>query len=640
MPLLWKRRSRKAIDTKVNKKIANGHVTNEDIPNGGTKIQPYETIVINGCGNNSQITTSNDNHHYRNTTTDVVVTVVVVTQNFAGTITDELTVTRGQVVQSIYPEGDWLYVMNIDGNRGYIPVTITSSIDHVKSNSFWNSSNIRQVPPKPKLTAADISPKPPQIDPLSVIYSTVNKPSPSAAPSQPPSLPSHNSDSFSSSSQSQSTTNKPSESSATVDVTFVSLSKNTPKLHPLHPLSLTRILSNERCSSKYDADSVPPSTPAAHPLSVHLRNESYQEAVVCEEPKINGISHHPRPSNLPLLCSNTYSDVYQHETVTYTRTGTQESHLDDVFLPTVNKPMGIYKAVKSYERTVQGEVSLHVNEYLIVTEIGAGDWAWVITAAGAEGVVPKSNLIRYWSIDNEVISQETQTELIVSEPCTVINIPPASRTPRQENRAASRQMCSRRTVDTGIQTDYVSPLVMDAAWLSSSQTVDDLWYENSMSIPQLDRFCDSPSICTLPRANGQNHDYGITPLAFHASRQSLPHFPVTTYSFTLTKPKGSLRSGWPPNYVLPNDNHVENSSQVIILKATRSYLPEPQGSGYLTLARGDILHVHPGKNSVNNKGWIWVYHLRKNMSGFVPKSHTACMLTNTIQRGINRYDEV
>ena len=675
MPLLWKKRQQKAppsITASSTQSQQNG---------------PPSTITAqNGQADKTQNGQPLD--------TDVI--FVLVMQDFNASIEDELTVTRGQIVQPLSNDGTWLYVKNVDGKCGYIPANFCCPMDQIKDSSHWHNkethtqrdrtkkmgaTSIHNVL-QPKLNPSSAFPysslpTSPNLTHLSSLQSSPQNPRFLETPSSDPVTPCD-------------FNRKVSEISGIIEL---SSSPRTncivPRLHPLHPLSLTQY--NESLTSdrihKFDTDSIPPSTPAAQPLSVHFRTRSYQEAVKTEEngevvPPTIEIERPSRPSDLPLV--QTHSDGYPKEMLTTTTTGvrtySQDSQLvDDVFLPSTNKPLGIYRCLTKYDKTVPGEVSLQENEYLIFTEIGQSEWAWVITASGAEGVVPRDILARYNPTES-MISEGTQTELIIMAPASTISSS-SSTSSRRTSRQESEVVCIRearqsrlsgqrsRTVETAVQTELPSPYIMDA-WMSQSQTIDDLWYENSMSIPQLTGLGlnrnESPSICTLPTINGLNYEHGMAPLAFHASRQSLPQFPnplglhpvrhrpsirpmssVTPVDHT--QPIQTLQTRelheWPISPgVISNfsDASVSIKPQMAVLTAVKNFSPDVDGTNYLALTKGDILYLYPS-NNITQKEWLWAYHVKQGTYGFVPKSHTSYVyMTNRRQKhnGITRYDEV
>lgn len=62
----------------------------------------------------------------------------VVLQNFEASVSDELNVTRGQVVEKLCADSDWIYVRNVDGRCGYIPHSFCYGMDQVISGQHWS----------------------------------------------------------------------------------------------------------------------------------------------------------------------------------------------------------------------------------------------------------------------------------------------------------------------------------------------------------------------------------------------------------------------------------------------------------------------------------------------------------------------
>ena len=69
----------------------------------------------------------------------------VVLQNFEASMPDELTVTRGQVVEKLYQDGDWVYVRNFDLRCGYIPLNFCYGMNQVINGGGqdWNANEVQ-----------------------------------------------------------------------------------------------------------------------------------------------------------------------------------------------------------------------------------------------------------------------------------------------------------------------------------------------------------------------------------------------------------------------------------------------------------------------------------------------------------------
>ena len=85
----------------------------------------------------------------------------VVLQNFEASVSDELSVNRGQVVEMLYRDGDWVYVRNVDLRCGYIPLNFCYGMDQIiGGGQHWNANEVQgstsrvgsppQTRPRPK----------------------------------------------------------------------------------------------------------------------------------------------------------------------------------------------------------------------------------------------------------------------------------------------------------------------------------------------------------------------------------------------------------------------------------------------------------------------------------------------------------
>lgn len=74
----------------------------------------------------------------------------VVLHGFSASAMEELSVQRGQVVEIMYFNGDWVFVRNMDSSSGYVPKTYCLSIDKVKGNFNNTLSQVSSCPPLPR----------------------------------------------------------------------------------------------------------------------------------------------------------------------------------------------------------------------------------------------------------------------------------------------------------------------------------------------------------------------------------------------------------------------------------------------------------------------------------------------------------
>ena len=514
---------------------------------------------------------------------DIVFATVI--QDFNRSAYDELSVRRGQMVQPLYNDGMWLYVRDIDCHCGYIPANFCSTLEEVK-NIHWKTGDSGACRASRKV-------KPRQQSIHDLVRPTLH-----SSTSQRDSVPTTPAAAYLSSIQTSPRNNRTTSNSLTGTqpsaaepnsrqeltpgaggggiggVQLHNTSFNSPllhhMLHPLHPLSFAQrhdpTSDHQRRLTYSSEETDRPGNPLAYSNNrVHGRNDSYQEAVVVDGTR-NGYSLGPtppqitirrpsRPSHLPLCTTmHPYDHLESYQLDTHNKTTTEglptssrnsQCIDDDVFLPTANKPQGIFRALDEYHRHVQGEVSVKKNEYVIVMTLGTGEWAGVITSSGAEGVIPKSILQRY-TPHHSLSSTGTQTELMIVAPAVfsigtgssadhsqstqqqVVSIREVPLTYRQRRRRRRRQsQAQQRTIETAIQTDAprnpssVSPppqsFLRPQAWGSNNGNLENsFWYENSISIPRLPRNdCSSsqsiPSINSLVGHNNHCSEQNLVP---------------------------------------------------------------------------------------------------------------------------------
>lgn len=85
-------------------------------------------------------------------------TYTVALQNFNASVCDELSAQRGQVLEALYTDGEWVYVRNVDSKCGYIPESFCYPLDKVNRNSFQKTTEeMCQPRPRPKTLHLDIA---------------------------------------------------------------------------------------------------------------------------------------------------------------------------------------------------------------------------------------------------------------------------------------------------------------------------------------------------------------------------------------------------------------------------------------------------------------------------------------------------
>lgn len=158
-------------------------------------------------------------------------------------------------------------------------------------------------------------------------------------------------------------------------------------------------------------------TPVRSSVPIH-RAASYQEAVLTHDERAFGATASLKPSEILPTSSN---GPKKQQATTPQPSGSRPSsdskarvrsrssrsasvsdfeyvdHHDDVFLPDVKKPCGIYQCIREYKQKFKGEISLKKDELVIVLDLGRGEWAWAVNSNNKQGLIPKSVLVRYHS---------------------------------------------------------------------------------------------------------------------------------------------------------------------------------------------------------------------------------------------------
>lgn len=161
-----------------------------------------------------------------------------------------------------------------------------------------------------------------------------------------------------------------------------------------------------------------------HPVLIR-RAPSYQEAVLTTDDNRLVVSADVTPTEIvsKYLASNTIRSIDSEHSASRSQRSKSGSSLidatqsirasedvadismcppDDVFLTDAKKPVGIYRCIRMHEPTFKGEIALRKNEMVIVLDYGKGEWAWVMTSANVEGLVPNSVLVKYHSNGNGI----------------------------------------------------------------------------------------------------------------------------------------------------------------------------------------------------------------------------------------------
>lgn len=590
---------------------------------------------------------------------------LVVIQEHKPSAVDEVTVRAGLVVQLLYKDGTWLYVRDIEGHSGYVPASACCTMEQLREE-HWKASSSDQHNRKPL-------PKRHGVHDLARPSSNLNcdtQPSTPAIVHLTADLQSSSQSPCSPASSNSNRRGDPHNRLVEIEILERPPPRSTVQsappqtFHPLHPLSFSKRMDKTGDHRKRNSPVSPHIQRHLDCSAPHNRNSSYQEAVSVtdETDGATGMTR-PRPSHLPLSKGLAYDHlnryqldtVNRHKTLEALHTSSHESQCgeDDVFFPTVRKPLGIYRVIGNYLKAVPGEATVRKNEYVIAAGIGVGEWASIITSTGIEGLVPKSVLQRY--APNHCCTVSTQTELVIVAPSassfsnaghkglfSVQEVPLPSRQRRRRRRREQHQ---------AIQTDCALESLayrQPQAWSNSNTLENSFWYENSISIPQL-------STCRNPLPNGSSHtlesindEEPFAPPNFSSSPHTLPHLqpppsrcpPQASLPALLLDSLSSVSLTSSEEEAMPNkraapgrrktqqsptpeacvaDSHSPHS---VVLTAVRDFIPTSNQRKMLYLKRGDHVQLTPGSTKLQD-GWLWAYHKSRHLYGYVPKSHMA-----------------
>lgn len=550
-------------------------------------------------------------------------TFSVVLQDFDATVTDELTVGRGQVVEQLHTDRDWVYVRNVDGQCGYIPRTHCHPLDQIKEAS-WNGNGNSKAPklrPRPRTIHMD------ELS-LSVSQTFTGEQSPSGLEqSHQNSTPATNIPSTGTELQ---PTGSGDNDHSCVERTETDMRAEAIATVP-QPTDTTQQLStstqhHNSTSSQHRARRRSHSqTPGS--------SRSYQEAVVSADKNL-GLAAGRKPSESRKQqhqrevgghCERleSYQSVASHIS--------ESSIPDDVFLPETRKPLGIYRCLEAYSARFKGELSLRENELVIVLEFGRGEWAWAITSSrdpseNTEGLVPKHLLAKYCSEPRsaECAHQSTvatQTELVVntalrqlsnSSGASASNASDASsnasaaNSPRPKPRLqhSLSSSCERQFQSTAVQTE-VELQYQSQEWFKStspSQVSD----KSQIAATAISK--QGPP-CSLAEAK-------------FPSENSLecPKVPSSPQKKAI---QTSRSIDFEADERLTTVSLRRRVKPTTILMAARDFIAPTNAKNCLSLKKGDILYLQTHVHYPH--GWMWVYHPVQKSFGYVPRNHIACM---------------
>ena len=327
----------------------------------------------------------------------------VVVQDFAASVSDQICVERGQVVESLFAEEDWIYIRNVDGHCGYIPASFCFPLEKLRVGlpETTNNDKVQQFRAHPRPTTIHVDTFDGHVEEGGEARGdgeaeeVVNSP-----------------DSGISCSQQASSSNMDSvQSYQNTRERLVGGANSRGEIAQSH--SHRQALDKEAGSKRghtHNADRhkrffMPINAPLLL-LETAARDNDHSQQPSSRERE----DHSPSPPPLQPVNLADLRTKSTHQTCTEDRAHVVMEHTegdergsnngdssdgDDVFLPEAKKPMGIYQCAETYEPKFEGEMSLQRDEIVVVMEVGRGEWVWAVGSENKEGLVPKSLLHKY-----------------------------------------------------------------------------------------------------------------------------------------------------------------------------------------------------------------------------------------------------
>ena len=223
------------------------------------------------------------------------------------------------------------------------------------------------------------------------------------------------------------------------------------------------------------------------PISIH-RAPSYKEAVLSDDVNASGETD-VKPSEIDgnsipchSLESGPSSSVSQRPRSTSNLIDEDVTEIsmctpDHVLPSDVKKPVGIYRCLRMHKPKFKGEIALRKNEMVIVLDYGRGEWAWVMTSANIEGVVPKSVLAKYHPNGNGIICSDSNGEHLA------VSVGISSKGTTTKGNGTESVLQARNGIDAATQTEaFHVPLSYHGSSRSASVGLS-MGYSSSSSVP-------------------------------------------------------------------------------------------------------------------------------------------------------------
>ena len=312
----------------------------------------------------------------------------VVVQNFESSVSDHISVERGQVVEALFTKDDWVYVQNVNGRCGYVPGNFCFPLEKLRMGLPEESGErVRQLRAHPRPTTIhvdtfDDDPREGEVGE----DEEVNSP-----------------DSGISCSHQASSSNMESVHSSLHNTREGFVTGNS-----------SRQVAGDTGAESDRSHTHPIRHPERHKrfLMPNSTLPLLETALSAGEP-----DHSPSPPPLqPVNLSQTPGHAHHAATATVTDGDNLQSVSDgdDVFLPEANKPLGIYQCAETYTPQFEGEIPLQRDEVVVVLEAGSGEWVWAMGSEGKEGLVLKSLLHKYRP-DAPEENEEEEDEIDIGE---------------------------------------------------------------------------------------------------------------------------------------------------------------------------------------------------------------------------------
>lgn len=311
----------------------------------------------------------------------------VVVQNFEASVSDQLSVERGQVVESLFVQQNWIYIRNVNGQCGYVPSDFCFPLDKLRMGlSDDKKDQVRQIRVHPR--------------PTTIHVDTLERDEGGGEGAV--------GEGEEEEEEEEEVVNSPDSG---ISCSQQASSSNMESVQSFHTIR-ERLTAGSRNLEKSQNEEAGPSRGRTHVrhkrfFDPNISLPLLETVAVPQQQEGNcDVGHSPSPPPLPPV---NLADLRQRrEGITspqqlptaavsggHTEQQSPSSDTDDVFLPEAKKPVGIYQCAETYEPRFKGEMPLQRDEVVVVMEVGRGEWVWAVGTENKEGLVPKSLLHKY-----------------------------------------------------------------------------------------------------------------------------------------------------------------------------------------------------------------------------------------------------